>query len=148
MIVIVLGVYLIPKVFLGYSIWPVNKEVVSTSKPAIVTKENFPSFLSNQPIVLDLPATSEIELKIFEFKNGIKQYEDSYVIKKGSVVKGEAKNPDFIIFLDSKYIPELGDFCTALKKAIDNKEILYEQKISSFMMISKYSYMAKYKQCF
>ncbi len=117
-LIIILAIFFIPKLknttTSGNAVSPSNQK--GSVIPAI-TKENLGVVFQNSNLVRDLPKNAEIELKLYNFNTGFRQWEESYTIKKGSVVKGEAENPDAIIILDSKYVPELGDFCNTIRKA-------------------------------
>ncbi len=113
-----------------------------------LTKENFPSFLQSQQIIKDLPANSLISLKLYNMEAETKNWEESYIIKKGKVEKGNLENPDIIIYLNSKYIKDLGNICDAAKQAKANGDISYDTKISQLSIMWKYKNMIKYSRCF
>ena len=132
--------------FSGKAIAP-SKIQVST-KPAVVTKENFPAYLQNSQLVKDLPKDAAISLKLYNFDAGERQWEESYIIEKSKVQEGLAQNPDLEIWLHSKYIPQASNFCSAAKKAKSNGDIAFELKLSKVKFLWKYRGMMKYKECF
>jgi hypothetical protein len=114
----------------------------------MITKENLPDFFKAQGFVQDLPDNGVILVKFYNFDSGERAWEESYVIKKGSVEKGSVDNPDITIILSSKYIPYLGDFCRAVQKAKENGDIGYESSLGNVALTWKYKGMVKYKSCF
>ena len=125
----------------------VRSTVSGTTQPAI-TKENFPIYLQNQKIITDLPKKAEISLKFYNFDTGQRQWEESYIIKKGTIQKGQAQNPDLTIILHSKYIPQLANFCSAAKQSKSNQDLTFTINIGKVKFLWKYKGMMKYKGCF
>jgi len=117
-------------------------------EPVAITKENLPDFFKVQGFVLDLPSDGVILVRLYSFETGERVYEESYVIRKGSVEKGSVENADITVILSSKYVPELGDFCGAVKKAKQNGDIGFETSIGKVALAWKYKSMTKYKDCF
>jgi hypothetical protein len=112
------------------------------------TKENIASYLENQQIVKDLPKDAILCLKFYDFDSGERKWEDSYIIKKQSVQKGEADNADITILLHSKYIPEIGKgFCQAIQKAKNNNDFGTEFFLSTAQLLWKYKSMMSYRNC-
>ncbi|MEM0465929.1 MAG: hypothetical protein QXW97_04495 [Candidatus Pacearchaeota archaeon] len=138
---IVLGIFLMPRI-----IYPnVSGNVIYSGGE--VNKENFASYLEQQQIIKDLPKNGLINLKLYKNENGQKIFEESFIITKGRVVKGESNKPDAIIYLNSNYIKD-NDFCSTIKSALENNDLEYELKKSEFFLTLKYSGMLKYKNCF
>jgi len=115
----------------------------------VVTKDNLPQYLSSQSIVKDLPKDGKILLKLYNFNSGERQWEESYLITKGSVIKTNEEDADVAILIDSKYIGEFGSkgFCNALKEANQNGDLGSEMKISEVAFMWKYAGIIKYKSC-
>lgn len=114
-----------------------------------ITKENFPSYLSGQEFVKNLPKNAIINLKLYNFNTGEREWEGSYTLSKASIKEGEDSNADMTIMLSSKYI-ELAnqyDFCSLIKLANQNGDLGYEFHISKASLMWKYSGMMKYKDC-
>lgn len=125
-----------------------NSNVSQVYEPIKITKENLPSFLSNQQIVKDIPEKGKFLLKLYNFNSGERQIEETYVISKANVEKASSESYDAIIYLDSKYVSQLSDFCNAISTAKKNNELGYESKISELAFMWKYKGMLKYKSCF
>ncbi len=121
---------------------PVNTIMIS------LNKDTFPLIVQSQGLIQGLPKSAVISLKLYNFDSGQRQIEESYVITKGSVKKGEAVNPDISVQIHSKYISEAGDICSAIKKANANGDLGYEFGISKTSLLLKYGGMIKYKGCF
>ncbi len=113
-----------------------------------VTKENFEVFLESQKMIIDLPLDSLLLLKLYNLNNGNKNWEESYILKKGKVEKGNLENPDITIFLSSEYIKNLPNFCNILKLAKANGDISYDTKMNQISLLWKYRRMMKYRNCF
>lgn len=149
--IIILLLIIFKPIILGYAILQNFLQKNSNSnvqKPVLVTKENLPNFLASQQMVNDLPDNSLILLRLYNFDNGNRNWEESYIIKKGKVEKGYIENPDITIVLSSKYINDLGNFCQTLKLAKANGDISYDTKMSQLSLMWKYSKMLKYRGCF
>lgn len=122
---------------------PLDEEI----KNIIVTQENLASFLEGINIINELPDNSELELQLYNFDNGEREFEKKYVIKKGVVGEGKAENPDIIILLHSKYVNDLGNFCYTLQKAHRNGDLGLELKTGATQLLWKYRKITKYKEC-
>ncbi len=119
------------------------------SVPApILTKETLPAYFEQQALVKALPNEAVIALDFFEIKDGEWVVVDSYTLKRGSVTVGEASNPDLVITVASKYLPQFGDFCKATKNAKANGDIAFDMKLSITSMMWKYKSVMKYRECF
>jgi len=127
-----------------------SKKTTNTGNQVIVaiTKENFHLFLESQQIIKDLPKSSIISLKTYNFDKGQRTIEKTYTITKASVKEGEPSNPDIIILLSSKYIGTSNDLCSLIKTANKNGDLAYELKISKASLLLKYAGIMKYKGCF
>lgn len=120
-----------------------------TNVPVVViTKENLPDFFESQGFVKDLPSDGVVLVKLYSFETGERVYEESYVIRKGSVEKGTVDNADMTILLSSKYVSQLGDFCQAVKNAKQNGDIGFETSMGKVALAWKYKSMTQYKDCF
>ena len=116
-----------------------EKVMASVQKP-VITLDNFPSYLQGNEIVQNLPEGALISLKL---SSG-----ESYSLEKGKVQSGDVGDPDIVITIDSKYVSELGDFCSAIRNARNNGELKYELKKSKVSLLYKYKGLMKYKSCF
>ncbi|MEI6058791.1 MAG: hypothetical protein WCP89_03395 [archaeon] len=116
--------------------------------PPVLTKETLPAYFEKQALVQALPDDAVIALDFFDVVNGEWVVDNSYTLKRGSVAAGEATNPDLIITVNSKYLPEFGDFCGAIKKAKAKGDISFDMKLSTAAMMWKYKSVMKYRECF
>ncbi|MAH50712.1 hypothetical protein CMI37_33140 [Candidatus Pacearchaeota archaeon] len=114
----------------------------------VVNKQNLPVFLQNVNFVDELPKNAEIELKLYNFDSGSRQWEESYVIQKGKVHQGGAVDPDVVAVIDSDYLSELANFCPTIQKAKVAGDFGIEYKKSKTGLLWKYKGMLKYKKCF
>ena len=112
-----------------------------------IDKENLADYLKTLNIVKDLPKDALILVKLYNFNSGSREFEESYVIKKSDVIKGGVDNHDLIVSINSKYIPELKDLCSAVKKAKSKGDLSFELKISTIKFLWQYKGMLKYKSC-
>ena len=114
----------------------------------IVTKENLPAFVGKQTMIQELPEKAAILIRFYNFDSGEREVENSYLIKKGSIVEASGdEKVDLVVYMHSKYIPELGWFCSAIKKARSNGDFSFEMKGSKIGLLWKYRGMMKYKDC-
>jgi hypothetical protein len=130
-------------------------QFTQTALPSIIgnavqtglTASNLPEFLQNQQIIRDLPDDARISLQLYSFSSGQRQWENSYSITKGKVVQGKMDNPDIVIWIHMKYLPEFGNFCSAVKKARANNDLGTYSDLSMAKLLWKYKTMLKYKDC-
>jgi len=116
--------------------------------PVNVTYENIARVLSSNQIVKDLPAGATLLLRFYNFNTGTRQWEKSYIIKRGDVREGSAA-ADMTIMINSKYLSELtsSNFCSVLQKAQRNGDFGTESTMSKLSLMWKYRSMMKYKSC-
>lgn len=136
---VLLLIYLIPR-------FNISGNVVSEDF-SVINKEDLASYLEKQNIVKDLPKDALILVKLYNFDSGSREWEESYVLKKSEVIKGSIGNPDLIITINSKYVPELKDLCSAIKNAKSKGDLGYESKINAVKFLFRYGGMLKYKSC-
>ncbi len=118
-----------------------------TSQPVIITNENFAQHFEKQQILKDLPKKAVILLKFYDYVEGERVWEDSYIIRESSVILGETNEADLEISLHSKYFSELGSFCKTIKLAKANGEMGFELKISKTKFLWRYKGMTGYRDC-
>jgi len=121
------------------------------SNQVAVTKENFHQYIESQKIIQELPKKALISLRLYNFDTGIRQWEKSYAITRGSVevVNTPISNEDKLdveIIIDSKHVLS-AEFCTAIKQARANNDFGYELKSSRVALLWKYRGMMKYRGC-
>lgn len=165
---IVLGLLIIFSICAGYFYyknpsWSVNlqsknvnlnsQNSVTNGDPTVITNENLQSYIENQEFIKNLPDNALFELKLYNFNSGERQWEESYSIKKGEVVKisaGDEVNltPDAIIIIHSKYLNELGNgFCGTIQKAKANGDLGIDLKISQTQLLWKYNGLLGQRSC-
>src|SRR3989344_3462288 len=116
-----------------------NSDSQKTSGRTIqVNEDNLASYLSSLNLIHELPRSALISLRTD------KEY---YTIRKGSVIEGKAASPDISVYLPSKYVSGLGDFCPTLFKALSSGDLRIELHMSKAIAILKYAKMYKYKGC-
>ena len=131
------------------SFFGLKKETTNTNAQSIaVTKDNLAWFLTNINLVRELPKDAEIEFTLYNFNTGVRQWEESYVIKKAQVYPGKAEDPDVVVLLSSKYVTSLGNFCNTIINAKNNGDFSFEIKKSKASLLWKYKGMMEYKSCF
>ncbi len=142
-VIAVLLIFFVPKIN------PSGKAISSPdSNRVAVTKENFPVYLENQNVIKELPKDAVISLRLYNFDSGERQWEESYIITKNSVEVGETSDADIEIIVSSKYIPQLGNLCSAVQNAKANGDLEYEYNIGKTKLLWKYKSMMKHKNCF
>ena len=105
----------------------------------LIDKTNFPGYLEQNEIITSLPKNAVISLKVDS---------EYYTVKKSSVVKGKAENPDMEVYIPGNDVSQIGDFCNTVKNAIDNGDAVFDLKISQVSFLWKYRSVLKYKDCF
>ena len=155
LIILIIGVFAYFKYFNSEELVLKDSPSQSTSESSgnyqkvVITKENLPSFFQGQGFVQDLPSDGVVLVKLYSFNsNGERVWEESYVITKGNVRVGNVDKADITISLSSKYVPDLGDFCSAVQKAKQNGDIGFESSLSTMALGWKYKSMTQYKACF
>jgi hypothetical protein len=115
----------------------------------IIAEYSIEKYLEGQAIIQDFPEGGVLSLRLYNFNSGEKQWENSYIIKKGSVVKGLADNPDAEITMPSRYIEEIQiGLCGAITKANNNGDVGITLNMGKAAFLWKYNGMMKYKSCF
>ncbi len=150
--ILILFSIIFPKinVFAGKS---VGKAVSGSQDPGmIVSNENIERFLSSQEVIKELPKNSAITLRFYNFNSGEREWEESYLIKKGSVERityNSNIEKDIEIIMHSRYISEMGKgLCPTIQKANKNGDLGYESYIGEAEFLIKYGSMLNYKDCF
>lgn len=147
--------------FIIYNLPKINNFLsgrVVSEEFSVINKENLGNYLEKQNIIKDLPKDAVILVRLYNLNSGSRQLEEEYLIKKSEVRKinsksadleeiGNSDNPDIIIYLNSKYVPELKDLCSAIKNAKTNNDLSFESKISNIRFLWKYGGMFKYRRC-
>lgn len=144
------GFYIFPKIsgkIVGIFDKKSNSEAGGTMMQ--LSMDNFYLFLQQQQVVKDLPSDSLISLKLYSFSTGERVWQKSYIISRGNVREGDAKNPDVSIIIDSKYIYDAArDLCSAVKNAKANGDFAADSSMATASFLWKYRGMIKYRTCF
>jgi hypothetical protein len=117
-----------------------------------ITYNNIAQVMSGSGMVNAIPAGSEILLKFYSFKIGMRIWEKSFALTSG--VMRETANPDekadIIISLDSKYLQGLNNynFCSMIQQANTNGDLGFESDMSSVALAWKFKSMYQYRSCF
>lgn len=147
----VIGLSIFQKKNIGGNVISLNAGVKSSSNVnsqlVVITKDNLAGFLQAQQLIKDIPDKGVFILKLYNFNSGNRQIENSYVLKKGDVKRGDGEG-DAVIYLHSKYVSQLGYFCAAMRSAKQNGDLGYETKMSEISFMWKYKSLLKYKSCF
>jgi len=111
---------------------------------------NLPQALSSSNMVNELPADASIVLRFYNFNSGEREWEKSYIVRKGEVEEGYNADADITVSIHSKYIEPLNNknFCSIIKESQKNGDFGYESKISDAKLLWKYKGMLKYRGCF
>jgi hypothetical protein len=118
--------------------------------PVDITYENIEEELPKHYVIRELPEDGILLLRFYNFDSGEREWEKSYIIRKGIMGEGYSEDVDLVLYIYSGYIEELNNrnFCEVIKKANANGDLGYEIKMSSLGFGWKYRGMNKYKECF
>ena len=145
-VIIVLFIFFVPDLTVSGNVVKGSSNS-GVSKPVIITKDNFPLYIKQQPIIKDLPKKAVISLRLYSYNAGQRKWEESYTITKANAKLGVAKEPDLEIIVHSLYIPYFGNLCNAIKNANNNGHLEYIININKASLLWKYRGMMKYKDC-
>ncbi|HLC53414.1 MAG TPA: hypothetical protein VJK03_02625 [Candidatus Nanoarchaeia archaeon] len=133
-----------------YLQWDKKVEMKVGNEPAVrINYSNFEQQVVQQPFIKDLPAEGVILLQFYNFAEGNRVLENSYVLKKNSVTKNTVDAPDATIMLHAKYLDSLTNknFCSVIADARNNGDFAIENRLSASAFAWKYRSMLKYKSC-
>lgn len=122
----------------------------SNSAPATsITYQNLAPELSKNTIIKAIPEGSTILLKFYNFDSGEREWEKSYILKKGSITEGES-DAEIVLSLHSDYLKGLTNtnFCSVIQKANQNGDLGFETDLSKTALLWKFKSMMNYKECF
>jgi hypothetical protein len=110
---------------------------------------NFEQILASNQMIKDLPSNALILLKFYNFNTGQRQWENSYVLTKGSAKLGTTAKPDITIIIASKYLAQVtsSNLCSVIKSAQSNGDFGTESGMSTLGLLWKYRSMMKYRAC-
>jgi len=117
--------------------------------PVPITYDNMEEMLSKNAIVGELPEGSSISLRFYNFNTGEREWEKSFVMKRGEVKEGYTQEADITMILHSKYLNQLTDrnFCSVIKSAKANGDLGLESKISKTKLLWKFRSIRQYRDC-
>lgn len=121
----------------------------STPVPTInINYTNFADVLSGSSLVGTLPKGSTLLLRFYNFNSGKREWEKSYVMKRGLVVEGISE-ADITFILHSKYLDTLTNknFCSVIKTAKENGDLSIETALSKTALLWEFKSMYKYRKC-
>ncbi len=109
---------------------------------------NIEAVLSKTSLVNDMPEQGSILMRFYNFNKGYRQWENSYIIEKGSVKK-QKEDADISLYLHSKYISDLNtrNFCYVVKKAKQNGDLGFYSELSKAKLLWRYKGMLKHRKC-
>ena len=123
--------------------------ISSASVPAIyINYTNFAEILSESDLVGYLPKDTALLLRFYNSTSGEREWEKSYVMKKGAVVEGISE-ADITFIMHAKYLDTLTNknFCEIIKNAKGNGDLSIETKLSKMDLLWKFKSMYKYREC-
>jgi len=134
---------------------PITKPVIvqpPAAPPAPPTPPPLPDLskvLAGNNIIASLPNNAVILLKPYHYNGKTQIWDDSYVIKKGSIAKGTA-SADLGVIVDDAYVYQINNqnFCDIIKKANSESNMRTEAYISQLALMWKYRSMMGQKACF
>jgi|APSaa5957512622_1039677.scaffolds.fasta_scaffold43938_2 hypothetical protein len=154
-IILLLAIAVSSLTFTGYSIkdfFGFKKSLPlqnpGTIQNIAVTKQNLAMFLQGTNLVQEMHKNAEIQLNLYNFNTGSREWEETYVIKKAQVYQGTAEDPDVVAILSSDYIEGLGNLCPTMQTANTKGDFGLEYKKNTASLLWKYKGMMKYKPCF
>jgi len=129
----------------------INQNKVKGISGNAISKDDLASALEKENVMKDLPKDAKLNLRLYNFNSGIREWEKDYKITKGSVNDGLYDNPDAMIIIHSKYFDNLKpdeSFCNVISKAKQNGDIGVEVYMSKALFFFKYREILKYEDCF
>lgn len=164
LVFLVIGIIILVSalIFSVKSYLSVNVENPSTSgenKPSSVQKQtassgtskiDIVSYLESNELIKKLPDDAVILLRFYNFNTGEREWENSYILKRSSVVEGLVDNADITLVMKSKYLSDLAtkDFCTVIKTAKANDDLGVWTDELTVSLLWKFRSVLSYKECF
>lgn len=110
---------------------------------------NIEQVFSGSSLIKDLPEGGIILLRFYNFNTGEKQWEKSYILKKGEVKEGYTDKADIVVAIHSKYLEQLTNknFCSVIQTAKKNGDLGIESKLSTAKLLWKFKGMLNYREC-
>lgn len=159
LIILIGGGYFLYNYFEGKNSEPVNYNRGSNQNtpqtPFVYTEAteedffNFEKIISKNEMINELPNDAKILLSFYTFEGNKRVWQNSYILTKGSVKKGETSDYDIKLILHSKYITVLDEnnLCRVIKTAKNNNDFGSQTTLSTFKLAWKYKGILEYKDC-
>jgi len=124
-----------------------QKSIEENNTP--ITYSEIPEVLSNQQIIKDLPKDTTLLLKFYNFTDGERQWEHSFILKKGKVVDGETNSYDLFLYIHSKYLQTFRSqgLCGTIQNANNRGDLGVETTLSNTALTWKFKNMLNYRDC-
>ena len=122
----------------------------STTSPTIaINYTNFAKEIAKNSLIQALPDKSIISLRFYNFDNGQRNYEKSFVLTRASVKEENTTSADITLLLHSKYLKGLTNknFCDIIQKANTAGDLGVETNLSMASLALKFRSVIKYKSC-
>jgi hypothetical protein len=125
------------------------KTAGSSNYAAALNYNNMISYLSGIQLVKDIPEGATLSLRFFNFNSGERQWENSYILTRGSAREGLADNADIYLTIHSKYLGQFtgNNFCAVIKRANANRDLGFESPLSKAGIAWKFKSMYQYREC-
>jgi hypothetical protein len=116
----------------------------SPGLPVNITLENFEEIVSKNPMIQNLPKDAIIKLSFYEGNR-----EENFLLRRGSVTRGNSTNLDMTISLPIKYLGDLTDrnFCEVINRAKNEGLLFTSTDKSTSSLLWKYRSMMEYRDC-
>jgi len=150
LVVVFLGVLLTKFLMTGNSVASssVNGQNVQVFPLSSLERQKVADVVGANSLLKDMPNNGIVSLRFFDFKDGKRIWQDGFLIGKDGIL--QSGEPDIIVILHSKYIPEFNkdNFCEVIQKAKKNQDLGFISQSSSVKLLWKYKGMMKHKNCF
>jgi hypothetical protein len=129
---------------------PCNACVQSPQRPVITSaqKDLISQTILASAFVKDLPSDGIIALRFYDFFLGERIWHPDILIGKTGILS--SGTPDLVLIMHARYISQLngGNLCEVIQAANAAGEMWTESEYSDLKLMSKYSGMLKYRDCF
>lgn len=114
----------------------------------VIEKDNLVLYLENQEVINDLPKDARINLRLYNFNSGERQFEGEYKITRSGASSESFDDPELTIILHSKYLENLDeDICMIINKARENGDLEVNLHISKALFFWRYRNILDYEEC-
>ena len=119
------------------------------SPPAPLPLPDLSQVLAGNSLIGMLPADATILLKTYHYNVNDRAWDDTYILKKGSITKGTA-SADIALILDSNYARQMNNqnLCDVVKAAKNAGSLGMEFYVSQIFLTWKYRSLASQRACF